>query len=354
MTAPVEPIGPGGQGIDVSVVIPVSARQDDAAAVYRAYKGALEQAGCTVEFIYVLDLPLPSFVRALQALQHQGEPITIVELSQPFGEGVCLHVGVERARGERVLMLPPYFQIEPAALPTLIAALERADLSAAVRDRSTDHWLNRLRGAVLNRVARVAGSHLRDVGCLVVAARRRVLKEISMQDEHHRFLPLLAQNAGFVVEHIVLPQAAADRCFRMHGPSVYLGRMLDLLAIAFLLRFMQRPFRFFGSVGSVMAAGGLVLGAALAFERLVLQVPLAERPALLLAMLLVVLGVQIAAVGLIAEIIIFARSHRLATYRVDQVVEPGDPASVALAAEPAAVPLASEPTATRPATGAPA
>lgn len=313
--------GAGQARVDLSVVIPVSGRHDDPTMVYRAYRAALLDAGCSTEFIYVLDAPLPHLTKDLRGLQREGEPVTVIELTQRFGEGVCLQVGVERACAELVLMLPPYLQVEPASLPTLVAALRGADLVAAVRDRSADHPLNRLRGSVLNAVARVAGSALRDVGCLVVAARRTVLQEVAMQDEHHRFLPLLAQNAGFTVAHVELPQAAADRCFRMHGPSTYVARLLDLLAIAFLLRFMHRPFRFFGSVGAVMGIAGVLIGVVLSFERLVLQVPLAERPALLLAVLLVVLGVQIGAVGLIAEIIIFSRARRMATYQVDQVIE---------------------------------
>jgi hypothetical protein len=308
-------------GVELSVIVPVTDRFDDPAAVYQAYRRALRSTGRTIEFIYVLDTPCPAMTTCLEALRAKGEPITIVQLSQRFGEAVSMEVGVQRARGALLLMLPPYLQIDPAGLPTLIAALARADLVAAVRNRRGDHVLSRIRAWTLSQVARIAGSRMEDLGCLVIACHRRVLAELVLQDEHHRFLALLAQNAGFVVEHITLPQATSDRRFRLHGPSVYLGRVLDLLAIAFLLRFMQQPFRFFGSIGAAMTASGTLLGAYLAMEKLVMNVPLAERPALLLATLLVVLGVQIAAVGLIAEIIIFTRSSKLATYRIDQVVE---------------------------------
>ncbi|MGZ8253380.1 MAG: glycosyltransferase [Burkholderiaceae bacterium] len=307
--------------VDLSVIVPVSERYDEPTSVYRAYRRALRMSGHRVEFIYVLDTPSPALATTLRSLAARGEPIIVIELAQSFGESVCLNVGVERAQGERLLMVPPYLQIEPHALPRLVAALDRVDLAAAVRDRRDDHAFNRLRAWGLAQIAKVAGPAIRDLGCMVVACRRRVLTELTLQDEHHRFLPLLARSAGFTVEHLVLPQAMSDKRFRPHGPRLYLARLLDLLGIAFLLRFVQRPFRFFGSVGGTMAVAGLVLGLFLSFEKLVLNVPLAERPALLLATMLVVLGVQIAAVGLIAEIIIFTRSGRLTTYRVDEIAE---------------------------------
>lgn len=324
--------------IDLSVIVPVGGRYDEPTSVYRAYRRALRTTGYNVEFIYVLDTPSPALAGTLRSLAARGEPIFVIELAQPFGESVCLNVGVERARGQRLLMVPPYLQIEPHALPRLVAALDRVDLAAAVRDRRDDHVLNRARAWGLAQIAKVAGPAIRDLGCMVVACRRRVLAELTLQDEHHRFLPLLARTSGFTVEHLLLPQAMPDKRFRPHSPALYVARVLDLLGIAFLLRFVQRPFRFFGSVGGTMALAGLLLGLALSFEKLVLNVPLAERPALLLATMLVVLGVQIAAVGLIAEIIIFTRSKRLTTYRVEEIVE--HPLAAPVAESAAAVPTA--------------
>lgn len=342
--------------VELSVIVPVGGRYDEPTVVYRAYRRALRATGRRLEFIYVLDTPNPELAATLRSLAARGEPISVVELAQPFGEALCLNVGVERSSGHLLLMVPPYLQIEPHALPRLVAALDRVDLAAAVRDRREDHVFNRARAWGLAQIAKVAGPAIRDLGCLVVACRRRVLAELTLQDEHHRFLPLLAQSAGFTVEHLVLPQALTDKRFRPHSPTLYLARVLDLLGIAFLLRFVQRPFRFFGSVGGTMAVAGLLVGLALSFERLVLNVPLAERPALLLATILVVLGLQIAAVGLIAEIIIFTRSGRLTTYRVEQIVEqpavadivdpPADAAPIAAseAASAAAAPAAEQAT----------
>jgi glycosyltransferase involved in cell wall biosynthesis len=314
--------------VTLSAIIPVTGRFDDPDTVYSAYRDGLAATGHAFEVIYVLDHHFDALETRLRALQAQGEPITIVRLTQSFGEAVSLNVGFQRARGELIVVLPPYFQIEPSALPAMVAALDRVDLVAACRDREEDHWLARARNWCLQRLAYVSGSRLRDLGCLVRAMRRRVLEEVALHDEHHRFLPLLAQHAGFSVEEMTLPQARSDRRLRLHSPSIYLSRVLDLIAIAFLLRFMQKPFRFFGTVGFVMAALGIALGLLLVAQRTFYHMPLADRPALLLAVLLVTLGIQIGAVGLIAEIIIFTRAGKLETFQVDRVVEQEEHAPV--------------------------
>lgn len=309
------------RAVDISAVVPVTTRFDEPSQVYGEYRRAIAQTGRSFEFIYVLDGEFPALEGKLQELQAAGEPIGIIRLTQRFGEAVCLQVGLQRARGSVIATLPPYFQVEPASIPRMLAALDRVDVVAASRDRRDDHRLSRLRYGLLNRAARVAGAGVGDIGCLVRMVRRRVFDDIVLHDENHRFLPLLAQQAGYVVEEMVVPQARSDRRFRAHRPSTYVARLLDIVSVAFLMRFMQRPFRFFGTVGALMAALGLVGATVLAVQRIVYGVPLAERPALLLAAMLVVLGIQIGAVGLIAEMIIFARAGRLATYHVDQVVE---------------------------------
>jgi hypothetical protein len=317
----VVPLRNEGEDVDLSAIVPVTNRFDDPDAVYWAYRTALQATGKRFELIYVFDTPVKEMLEALRALQGRGEPITIVELSQAFGESVCVSVGLQRARGDAIFVLPPFLQIAPEGLTAMSDALQSADVVAACRDRRRDHWLNRARGRVLQRLAYASGSRMADLGCLVRAFRRRVLDEVPLHDEHYRFLPLLAQHAGFVVQELTLEQADSDREFRHHRPSAYIGRSLDLIALAFLLRFMQRPFRFFGTVGSLMAALGLILGSMLVVQRMFYGMPLADRPALLLAALLVVLGIQIGAVGLIAEIIIFTRSRNLSTFRVDRIVE---------------------------------
>ena len=145
-----------------------------------------------------------------------------------------------------------------------------------------------------------------------------------IQDEQHRFLPLMAELHGFRVEQVRVPQAHTDARRPQHRPGVYLAVALDLLAVSFLLRFIQKPFRFFGSIGAALVLMSVVLAGYLVFERQITGVPMADRPLLVLDALLVVLGIQIAAIGLIAEIVIFTRGDTGTHYHIDTIVEEPD------------------------------
>lgn len=309
------------ENVFISAIVPVADRHDEAEIVWRAYYDMLASTGRPFELIYVIDGMHPIISAIMKRLELTHPLLKVQCLNQQFGEAACIREGIKISRGEIILLLPPYLQIMPDAIPTLIDRLATVDLATAVRDRELDQPLNRLRGWGFERLARIAGSRFPDPGCNVRAIKRKVFDEIVIQDEQHRFLPMLAERVGFVVEAVVLPQADSDRRLRTHQPIDYLSRFLDLLSISFLMRFLQKPFRFFGSVGASLVSAGLVIGLYIVGQRLFGGIALADRPMLLLTVLLIVLGLQIAAIGLIAEIIIFTRSRGTATYHIQTIVE---------------------------------
>jgi Glycosyl transferase family 2 len=305
----------------VTVVIVVSGRCGDTATIYRSYRDGLALRDGEYEFIYVMDGSNPTVLAALNALQSRGEPVTIVPLPRQFGEMACLREGVKHAQAERILVLPAYLQVTPESMSRLIEALDTADFVAAKRDRRADNVINRLRGRGFQRMARIAGSSFEDLGCIARAFRREVVADFLAQDIPYAFLPLFVERAGFVVAEVLLPQAASDTTIRAHHPIAYLESVLDIVTTAFLLKFTNKPFRFFGSIGFFSAVAGVLLCVEMVIERFLWNTPMNERPLLILAVLLIVLGIQIATVGLIAEIIIFTRTKVKSTYRIRQVVE---------------------------------
>ena len=308
----------------VSVLIPVTGRFDDVTAVYHAYYAGLEPLGAGVEFIYVLDGPKPAVSEPLEALKAAGNPIVLVSLPRSFGEASAISVGFHSCRGEFILCLPPYLQVDPASLPRLFDAVEGADVVTASRDRRDDLFANRLRARGFRSLARLSGARFDDLGCSVRLLRRKVARSISIYGEQHRFIPVLAENQGFRVSQITLPQHANDRAFRWGRPFVIVERLLDLVTMYFLLRFTRKPFRFFGAIGLGIGLLGVILGLSVSVEKLAYNVPLADRPALILSVLLMVLGVQITAVGLIGEIVIFTRSKDSDDLLIESVVRADD------------------------------
>lgn len=309
----------------VSAVIVVSGRYDDTDAVYHAYARGLRRPGQDVEFIYVLDGEFPDVRAALRQLQFQGEPIRILQLNRAFGEAAALSAAVHYVRGEVVLTLPAFFQVVPEELPRLVDGLEGADMVVSRREQRSDSVWNRLQTRIFGALVRfLTRTPFRDLGSNARGMRRRVLDEIRLYGDQHRFLPVLAENRGFRVLEIPLSQSPRERRVRVAGPGTCARRLLDLLTVFFVTKFTRRPMRFYGLVGSTTAGIGGVYMAYLVFQRLVMDMPLADRPALLLAALFVVLGVQIFSMGLIGELIIYANAREMDEFNIEAVIENGE------------------------------
>lgn len=309
---------------EVSVIIPVMTRDDGAEAMWKTYRDAMVKTGRTFEFIYVLDGPHATYAEALERLGGEEAGIRVVSLNRSFGEAACLQEGVRQARAETLLILPAHLQVVPESISVLLEQSETFEVVAGARDRRRDSLMSRWRGHIFNWFARFAGSKFDDPGCTARAVRRHVFDELHLQSDQHFFLPLLAERLGFSVKQVLLEQAEVDRRFRAHRPTDYVTRLMDIIGLAFMTRFMHKPFRFFGTIGAGLLALGLACGLYVLAQRNFDQVPLADRPALLLTVLLIVLGIQVGVVGLMAEIVIFTRYRSTPAYRIDKIVAQDD------------------------------
>lgn len=306
----------------LSAIVPVTERLHDVESLYWAYKAGIEAVGMAYEFIYVLDGDFPEALSALQGLRQKGEPIKIIALAKWFGEAAALTIGFADAAGDIFVTLPAYPQIVPDEISRLVAGLKDYDMVIARRFPRRDSILNVIQSKVfhflLNTMIAVP---FHDLGCSVRALKRRVAEELNIYGDQHRFLPLLAEQQGFKVLELDAAQAKEDTFKRVYSPGVYIRRMLDILTIAFIVKFTRKPLRFFGLIGSFTLALGTLGAVYLAIERLYFGGALADRPALVLAVLMMVLGFQTIAVGLIGELIIFTHTKDVKEYRVERIVE---------------------------------
>jgi glycosyltransferase involved in cell wall biosynthesis len=327
ITAPQTAHAPGtdaaaaGEEFDLSLLMIVDRPLADLAERLALYWRELAADGRSFETVCVLDGREPAALATLEALRAQGHPIRILAFDRPFGEAAALSVGARHARGRVLLTLPAYTRLGPGGIGRLLAALEGRDMVVGLRTGLVESAFGRLKARVLNGLLRVMlGSPFRDLGSGVRALKREVMEEIAIYGDQHLFLPLLAAEAGFVVEEVAIDQApSAEESARR--PSLRPGRLLDVVAIYFIIRFTRRPFRFFGGAGLAVLVPGLLITLWLVFERLFLGVGLADRPALVLSTLMVVLGFQVIAVGLIGEIIAFTHAKELKDYRVARIWE---------------------------------
>ncbi len=304
---------------ELSVLVPVSERPDDLTEIYEQYSRALDAAGLSSEFIFVLDGPWPDSLGQLRKLKERHREIQVVKLNRWFGEATALAVGFDRARGSTVITLPSYFQVEPAELPRMIRSFRDgdADLVIAWRHPRIDSRFNRLQSWVFRALTRfLTGTRLHDVSCGLRIMRARVAAEVRPYGDLHRFLPLLADQRGFRVEELQVRQSPRDSVRRVYQPGVYLRRLLDVLALFFIFKFTKKPLRFFGLVGSALAAAGVAITGYLGVYRLLELGPIANRPLLILGVLLMVLGVQLFSIGLLGEIIIFTHARQVKDYEI--------------------------------------
>lgn len=304
-----------------SVIIPVTERVAALPDLIVEYARALNDVPGDYEILVVIDGDYPELQTQLTALRDGGESFVIIQLAKAFGEATALSVGFQHATGEQILILPPYPQVEADGLPGFINSLHNNDMVTARRWPRSDSFFNRLQARIFNALINwLTGSSFHDLGCGVRAMTRKVMEEVPLYGDQHRFLPLLARNTGFRVEEVPVKQSSKDLATRVYRPGVYFRRALDVLTVFFLVKFTKKPLRFFGLVGGGIAAfGGVVLLVLLA-QRLFWDIALADRPALLISSLIVVLGIQIFAIGLIGELIIFTHARDLREYSVEKII----------------------------------
>ncbi|MDB4308235.1 glycosyltransferase [Gammaproteobacteria bacterium] len=306
--------------INLSVIIPFTERYDPVKELFQEYKQGLDTTGLSYEIIYVLDGEQPKAMEELNALRNT-ERFTIITLAKRFGESTALNAGFSECSGELILTLPAFQQVDSEAIPALVSAIKDNDMVMARRWPRKDSFFNRVQLKTFNFLLRsFTDLKIHDAGCSARIFKRSVLEEVHLYGDLYRFLPIMAHRQGFRIAEIDTPQSQRDTFRRIYSPGLYLRRLLDIFTIFFLVKFTKKPLRFFGLIGTSLFGAGLLAAVYLVIDRLVFDVALANRPALFLSSLLIVLGIQIIAIGLIGEIIIFTHAKDLKEYKIDKII----------------------------------
>ena len=303
----------------LSVIITVDERPEDLGAMYREVSAAFAAAGVTTEILFVSQPEHRRLLEALEPLVAKGEPVRTYLAAQHLSEAALLKLGARNATAPVVITMPAYHRIVAEALPKLLEPLRNgAEVVVARRwPRREDAWINRLQNTAFHALVTppARSRRLHDVASGVRAMRRDVLAEMTLYGDFARYLPILAQRDGYEVVELDLPQHPADRQPRVYSPLTYPLRVVDALGLYFLNRFKEKPLRFFGLLGGTIALlGGLLL--LLLFVQRIGGHGISNRPLLLLAVLLVVMGVQAVALGLVGEIIVHLGASRQRNYRL--------------------------------------
>jgi glycosyltransferase involved in cell wall biosynthesis len=312
----------------VSVVVPVYNEQDNVEPLLEALEAALEGLGRPYEVILVDDGSTDGTVARLREAVARFPALRVVRLRSNFGQTAGLAAGFDLARGELIVTMDGDRQNDPADIPRLIDKLKDGYdvVSGWRRDRQDSFWTRRLPSQLANGlISWITGVHLHDYGCALKVYRREILRDVALYGEMHRFLPALARWVGATVGELPVSHWP-----RRSGVSKYgLGRtirvLLDLLTVKFLMSYWTRPIQIFGLLGLFTGGAGALLAAVLSYQRIVQGVPLANRPILLLAILLVVVGFQFVSIGLLGEMLVrtYHESQRKPVYTVREILSGG-------------------------------
>lgn len=293
--------------LEVSVIIPIYNEEDNLEPLHKGLKEALESLGKSYEIVAVDDGSTDGSFEVLRALHRSDPSLKVIRLRRNFGQAAAFAAGFDQAAGEIIVSMDADLQFDPADVRKLVDKMaEGYDIVSGWRvDRQEAFLTRRVPSAVANRlISWITGVRLHDYGCSLKAYRAEVIQSVRLYGELHRFIPALASSIG--VEVAEVPVSHHPRRF---GKSKYdlsrtLTVLLDLFTVKFLLSYATRPMQVFGLLGLLSFAIGTVIAAYLGFIRLFLGSPIANRPLLLLAMLLIFVGVQLVTMGLLGELTI--------------------------------------------------
>ena len=291
--------------IEISVVLPVYNEVENLVVLYEDIVTALEETAKAVEIICVDDGSQDGSLDALKALSANDSRLVVIEFRRNFGQTAALAAGLRFARGEVVVTLDADRQNDPADIPALLAEIDRGmDLVCGWRHKRQDGlWLRLIPSRIANwLISTTTDVKLHDYGCTLKAMRQDVAKNLRLYGEMHRFIPAIASWYGVRMSEIKVRHHPRTAGVSKYGISRTFRVLLDLLTVKFLLGYSARPIQFFGSIGLVSGVAGVGTLAWLFFERTVLGIPLADRPAVLGGIVLTLVGLQFITVGLLAEL----------------------------------------------------
>ena len=310
-----------------AVSLLIVARHSDSILSFHARLAAqVDKLAVDHEFIYLVrSTDARASLEVRELCEQDPTRVRALFFGHALGEAALLSAAISHAAGAVFFLLRSELEVEADVLSALHREIAAgADLAFA--SRKPKRVSARVHSRVFNRlVSWAAGVRFTDVASTARAVRREVAKELPIYGDFHRYLPILADRLGFDVREVPTTERVDLQRPWLHGPGTYLWRAIDILSIFFLTRFTRLPLRLFGGVGSAFGAVGAGIILILGVQRM-LGTPLADRPLLVLGVLLLGLGVQAFTIGLLGELILFFHARSIRDYRIAAVHEAPTPA----------------------------
>jgi len=293
--------------MELSIVVPLYNERDNLVPLHEELARVLGAAAATYEMVFVDDGSTDGSADVLRTIKAGDAHVRVFCLARNSGQTAALACGLHQATGDVVVAIDGDGENDPADIPRLLAKLaEGYDLVSGWR---TERWAGarlsrRLPSVAANRlISWMTGVRLHDYGCTLKAYRRDLAQRLMLYGEMHRFVPAIAAEQGARIAEVEVGFRPRRTGSSKYGPGRIVRTFLDLLTVKFLSGYSTRPIQVFGAIGLVLGLLGAMWTAILVFEKIVLGQALRDRPALLLAILMVIVGVQFISIGLLGEML---------------------------------------------------
>jgi glycosyltransferase involved in cell wall biosynthesis len=298
--------------MNISVVIPLLNEQESLTELYDWIAKVMQSNHFSYEIIFIDDGSTDDSWNIIQHLSQKDSNVKGIRFLRNFGKSQALHAGFDKAEGDVVITMDADLQDNPEEIPELydMIAKQHYDLVSGWKKKRYDSVISKnLPSKLFNWAARqTSGVKLNDFNCGLKAYNRDVVKNIDVNGEMHRYIPVLAKNAGFsnIGEKVVLHQARKYGTTK-YGINRFIHGFLDLLTIWFISRFARRPMHLFGALGVIMLFIGLGFTLYLGIDKLFLNTSgrlITARPQFYIALSTMIIGTQFFIAGFLGEIIL--------------------------------------------------
>ena len=313
--------------MQLSIVIPLYNECDSLSELNDWIVSVMHSNRFDFEVIYIDDGSTDGSWEVIEQLCARHPEIKAIQFQKNFGKSQALHAGFKAAVGDVVITMDADLQDSPEEIPDLIEQLqkEKLDLVSGWKKKRYDSLIGKnIPSKLFNWAARrSSGIKLNDFNCGLKAYRSEVIKNIDVHGEMHRYIPVLAANAGFnkIAEKEVKHQARKYGETKF-GAERFINGFLDLITIGFISKFGKRPMHFFGAIGLLMFIIGTGLAVYLGIDKLFIQPKgrlITERPEFFIALTTMILGTQLFLAGFIGELVIRSKSQTI-RYQIKQSI----------------------------------
>ena len=289
----------------LSIVIPLLNEEENIPLLYEELSEVFSNRNEKHEIIFIDDGSTDKSLQILRDIQEKDKNVVIVSFRKNFGQTAAMAAGFDYARGDVIITMDADLQNDPHDIPKLLEQIEAGnDVVTGWRFDRKDTFINRrLPSIIANKIiSKTTGVNLHDYGCTLKAFKKEVIKNVKLYGEMHRFIPAIASGMGIDFTEVKVNHRPRRFGSTKYGISRTIRVILDLMTVKFLLSYATRPIQVFGLMGVISGTIGFLIALIMIFQRQFMGVPLADRPLLFLAVLLIFVGIQFISLGLIAEL----------------------------------------------------